>query len=466
MSIKITPLRVVSTVIVLGAVGLGGAVGAAKAFGGIGGNPNASLPVPVTPALIQRGAYVAVEGDCAACHTDPGGQAFAGGLPIATPIGTVFTSNITPYKTTGIGTYTYGDFERAVRRGIRPDGNSLYPAMPFPSYAHISDTDMQALYAYFSQSVKPVAQADKPVDMPWPLSMRWPLTYWRWAFAPAVKVASEQTASTQETSAQASDAAELARGAYLVEGPEHCGTCHTDRGFGLQELALTPQDGPQYLGGAVVDHYNASDLRGDDLTGLGSWSEADIVAFLKNGRNSRTAAFGGMSDVVEDSTSHLQDSDLVAIAHFLKSLPASGQGTGAVQAAFTYDPTEAKALAAGNVSARGAVDYLNNCAACHLSSGVGYTNTFPALAGNPVVNANDPVSLIHIILAGASIPATKDTPTSFTMPSFANRLSDQEVADVVTFIRSSWGNHAPAVDAAQVASLRSAIHAPEPTLSP
>ena len=129
-------------------------------------------------------------------------------------------------------------------------------------------------------------------------------------------------------------------------------------------------------------------------------------------------------------------------------------------------PRIGKALASGNMSATGALDYANNCAACHLSSGVGYTNTFPALAGNPVVNANNPVSLIHIILSGASMPATKDTPTSFTMPSFATRLSDQEIADVVTFIRSSWGNNAPAVDASQVASLRGAIHAPQPTLSP
>jgi mono/diheme cytochrome c family protein len=459
MTSSITPLRVVTGLVILGAVGLVGVVGAAKAFGGTGGDAAATLPVPITQALIQRGAYVAVEGDCAACHTAPAGQPFAGGLPIATPIGTVFTTNITPDKTTGIGAYSYGDFERAVRRGIRPDGDALYPAMPYPSYAHVSDADMQALYAYVMQGIKPVAQPDKAEDIPWPLSMRWPLTYWRWAFAPLVAPAPAPVS----TLAQASDAAELARGAYLVEGLEHCGTCHTDRGFGLQEKALSPQDGPQYLGGAVVDNYYASDLRGDMATGLGSWSEADIVAFLKSGRNSHTAAFGGMSEVVEDSTQHLQDSDLTAIAHFLKSLPASDPVTGQQQA-FTYDPAEGKALAAGNVSATGALDYANNCAACHLSSGMGYANTFPTLAGNPVVNTQNPVSLIHIILAGGSIPPTKAAPTSFTMPSFAGRMSDQEVADVVTFIRSSWGNKAPSVDAAQVASLRTAIHAPQPVL--
>jgi alcohol dehydrogenase (quinone), cytochrome c subunit len=454
MTSSITPLRVVTGLVVLGVVGLAGAVGATKAFGGVGGDPYATLPVPITQALIQRGAYVAIEGDCAACHTAPGGQPFAGGLPIATPIGTVFTTNITPDEATGIGAYTYGDFERAVRRGIRPDGSALYPAMPYPSYAHVSDADMQALYAYVSHGIQPVAQPDKPEDMPWPLSMRWPLTYWRWMFAPAVAPATTQ----------ASDDSELDRGAYLVEGLEHCGTCHTDRGFGLQEKALTPQDGPQYLGGAVVDNYDASDLRGDMLTGLGSWSEADIVAFLKTGRNSRTAAFGGMSEVVSDSTQHLHDSDLTAIAHFLKSLPASDPVTGDQQV-FTYDPAAGKALAAGNVSAPGALDYVNNCAACHLTSGMGYANTFPTLAGNPVVNTQNPVSLIHIILAGGSIPSTQATPTSFTMPSFATRMTDQEIADVVTFIRSSWGNKAPPIDAAQVASLRTALNAPQPVLS-
>ncbi|HVE21689.1 MAG TPA: cytochrome c [Acidocella sp.] len=451
MASKITPLRVVAGLVILGVVGLGVAVGAPVAFGGDSGNPSASLPVPITPALIQRGSYVAVEGDCAACHTNPGGQAFAGGLPINTPIGAVFTSNITPDKQTGIGSWSYGEFERAVRRGVRPDGTAMYPAMPFPSYAHIDDADMEALYAYFSKGVQPVVQQDKPANIPWPLSMRWPLTWWRWFFAPVVQPASAP-GSAQD--------AELARGAYLVEGLEHCGTCHTDRGIGLQELALTPQGGPAYLAGAVVDNYSASDLRGDPLTGLGRWSEQDIVEFLQTGHNSKTAAFGGMTDVVTHSTSHMQLSDLQAIAHFIKSLPGSGQ-----EQAFVYNPAVALELQRGDVSARGAQDYLNNCASCHLSSGAGYTDTFPALAGNPVVNAANPVSLIHIVLTGGSTPPTAGAPTSFTMPGFADRLSDQEVADIVTFIRSSWGNQGAPIDASTVAGVRKAINAPEPTLS-
>ncbi len=391
-------------------------------------------------------------GDCAACHTAPGGKAYAGGLSIATPIGAVYTSNITPDEQTGIGRYSYGDFERAVRRGLRPDGAALYPAMPFPSYARMTDADTQALYAYFTRGVQSVAQADRQSDIPWPLSMRWPLSYWRWMFAPAPAPAARASGTTE-----ANADALLARGAYLVEGPAHCGTCHTPRGPGLQEKALTAKGGAAYLSGSVVDNFVADDLRGDAVTGLGGWSEDDIVQFLRTGRNHNTAAFGGMTDVVNHSTQFMTDEDVRAIAHFLKSLPGE-QG----QARFAYKPAAATELAAGVVSARGSLDYLNSCAACHRSTGLGYAETFPALAGNPVVNDGDPSSLINIVLKGGSMAGTAKAPTQFTMPPFADRLSDQEVADIVTFIRSSWGNNASAVDPAQVAKLRQALNVPPP----
>jgi mono/diheme cytochrome c family protein len=444
MKMKLTPLRVVGGLFVLGAFGVGVAYGATALFGNLGGDPRAELSVPITPELVQRGKYVAEEGDCAACHTAPGGRPFSGGLAIATPMGAVYTTNITPDHATGIGRYSYGDFERAVRRGILPNGDALLPAMPFPSYARISDADLQALYIYFRQGVQSASQANRPEDIPWPLSMRWPLTYWRWLFAPAV----------QSTQAMTSDDPAVDRGAYLVESLGHCGACHTPRGPALEEKVLTNGQGSAYLSGGFVDSYVASDLRGDSMTGLGRWSEDDIVAFLKTGRNHATAAFGGMSQVIEDSTQYMTDADLHAIARYLKSLPATQQTQ------FTYDATQAKALAAGNVSATGAIDYLNNCAACHLSSGKGYVLTFPALAGNPVVNAANPSSLINIILYGGTELATRLAPTHFTMPPFGDRLSDQEIADVVTFIRSSWGNNAPPVAATDVAKIRAVPHAP------
>jgi mono/diheme cytochrome c family protein len=450
-NLRVTPLRIAGGLVIAGALGLGAIVGATQAFGGIGGDASATLSVPITPELLQRGAYVAVEGDCAACHTAPGGQALAGGLPIATPIGTVFTTNITPDKATGIGGYTYGMFERAVRRGIRPDGDALYPAMPFPSYARMSDADTQALYAYLMHGVQPVSQPNKPEAISWPLSMRWPLTYWRWAFAPAV---------TTNAATLGNDPV-INHGAYLVEGPEHCGTCHTDRGIGLQELALTPQQGAHYLSGGVVDNYLASDLRGDALTGLGSWTEADIVTFLKTGHNSHATAFGGMTDVVEDSTQHLSDSDLEAIAKFLKSLSPAGSAIEGPQPKFVYEPAVAQASASTASPERGASVYAANCAACHMPTGTGFSGMFPALAGNPVVSSQNPISLIHIVLSGSTMPATQGAPMAAVMPGFASSLSDREVADVVTYIRSSWGNKGGPVDASQVTSLRVAIKAPQ-----
>ncbi len=415
-------------------------------FGGIGGNRQAQL-APADQALIQQGAYVAILGDCAACHSAPGGQPFAGGLPISSPIGTIYSSNITPDKNTGIGNYSYGDFERAVRRGILPGGTTLYPAMPYPSYARLSDADTKALYAYFTQAVAPVSAPNKSTDIRWPLSMRWPLTYWRWLFAPAVRPA---------VMANSGDAV-LARGAYLVEGLGHCGSCHTPRDTTLQEVALSG-DNPAYLSGADIDLYTAANLRGDPLTGLGAWSEDDIVQFLKTGHNAHEAVFGGMSDVVTFSTQHMTDADLKAIAHYLKSLPGTRN-----EPEFTYDEAQAKQLAALNVSAPGALDYMNNCAACHLSSGKGYDNTFPALAGNPVILSADPVSLIHIILAGSTRPATAGAPANFAMPGFAERLTDQEVAGIVSFIRSAWGNKAGTVSAGEVAKIRAKIDAPAPS---
>ncbi|MBB2179702.1 cytochrome c [Gluconacetobacter tumulicola] len=410
------------------------------------GRAHARAPASVDPKLVEHGAYVAILGDCVACHTAQDDRPYAGGLPIASPLGTIYSTNITPDPDTGIGTYSYDDFERAVRRGIRKDGKTLYPAMPYPDFSRISDGDMHALYAFFMSGLKPAHAPNKAAGISWPLSMRWPLAWWRWVFVPKVQPA---VAST--------DGDALAdRGAYLVEGPGHCGTCHTPRGMALQQKALSPRDGTAFLAGGQIDNYTANTLRGDDLSGLGSWNEEDIVRFLKSGRNRHAAVFGGMADVVFQSTQHMSDADLQAIAHFLKTIPATKAGP-----AFTYNPAAAQELFAGNVSRRGARTYIDNCAACHRTSGKGYDDTFPALANNPVVNAADPSSLLHLVLIGGTIPSTVSEPTHFAMPPFGDRLSDQEIADVVTFIRSNWGNQASAINTEDVAKFRRLI-APSP----
>ncbi len=405
----------------------------------------ASFTVFAEPStdMVKRGEYLARAGDCVACHTAKGGKPFAGGLPMATPIGTIYSSNITPDKQTGIGAYSYDDFEAAVRRGIAKNGDTLYPAMPYPSYAVVSDEDMHALYAYFMQSVTPVAQENKATDIPWPLSMRWPLAIWRKIFAPEVK----------PFTPVASDDATINRGRYLVEGLAHCGACHTPRAITMQEKVLNGQDNSTYLAGssAPIDGWTASNLRGDNREGLGRWSEQDLEQFLRYGRNDQTAVFGGMTDVVEHSLQYLTDEDITAIARYLKTLAPKDPN----QKPFAGDDTVAKALWQGDDQKTGASEYVDSCAACHKTDGTGYKRFFPQLKGNPVVLDSDPTSLIHIILTGARLPGVKGAPTAITMPAFGWRMNDQQVADLVNFVRSSWGNQSQtSVTADDVAKLR------------
>ncbi|MEL7939025.1 cytochrome c [Pseudomonas delhiensis] len=417
---------------------------ATLAFAG-GGTPARSLPVPYSAELVKRGEYLARVGDCVACHTARGGAPFAGGLPMATPIGTLYSSNITPDPDTGIGSYSYGEFERALRRGIGRSGASLYPAMPYPSYARVSDEDVEALYAYFMRGVTPVRRANRGSDIPWPLSLRWPLTYWRWLFAPAV---GNPVAATPTP---------LARGAYLVEGLGHCGACHSPRALTMQEKALGDDPGRLFLSGAAVDGWYAPSLRGEPASGLGAMSQADLVALLKTGRSEGGAIFGGMGEVVEHSTQYMDDGDLRAVASYLKSLAPTRQ-----EQPLRYDEQVARELYSGNAGRPGAQLYVDNCATCHRTHGQGYAQTFPALALNPVVNDRNPDSLIHLVLAGGSMPGTREAPTQFAMPAFAERLSDREVAQILSFLRSSWGNQAPAVEERQVARMRTAVGAGGP----
>ncbi|NNG61457.1 cytochrome c, partial [Pseudomonas fragi] len=364
--------------------------------------------------LIKQGEYLARAGDCVACHTAKDGKPFAGGLPMETPIGMIYSTNITPDKS-GIGAYSFDDFDKAVRHGIAKNGDTLYPAMPYPSYARVTETDMQALYAYFMNGVKPVAQENKAVDIPWPLSMRWPLAMWRWTFAPDVADFTPVTGQDPVVS----------RGAYLVEGLGHCGACHTPRALTMQEKALSAGDSSAFLSGsAPLEGWIAKNLRGDHKDGLGSWNEEQLVQFLKTGRSDRSAVFGGMSDVIVHSMQYMSEADLTAIARYLKSLPA----VDAADMPHQYDPAVADALWNGDDSKRGAAVYIDNCAACHRTDGHGYTRVFPALAGNPVLLSDDPTSLIHIVLKGGTLPATHTAPSTFTMPAFDWRLSDQEVA--------------------------------------
>jgi alcohol dehydrogenase (quinone), cytochrome c subunit len=390
-------------------------------------------------ATIQRGAYLAQAGDCAACHTAPHGKPFAGGLPMTTPLGRIYTTNITPDPDTGIGGYSEADFARALREGVAKDGHNLYPAMPYPSYAKVRDDDVAALYAYFMHGVEPVKAANRESDIKWPMNMRWPLKIWNLVFLDKTVYADKP----------GKDAA-WNRGAYLVQGLGHCGSCHTPRGIGFNEQALD-ESGGAYLSGGLLDGWFASNLTGEHNTGLGRWSQADLAQFLKTGANQHASAFGAMTSVINNSTQALNDADISAMAAYLKSLPAAG-GHGA--AAYAYDPKATKVSLARPANDAGARVYTAYCMHCHGADGRGFAPMLAPLAGNPNVLEKESASLINVTLNGTDDLVIQGIPAPYPMPAYRDQLNDQQIADVLSFIRAGWNNGAGAVGAADVAKLR------------
>ena len=394
--------------------------------------------------MVQRGEYLARAGDCIACHTSAKGAPFAGGLPLKTPFGTIISTNITPEKEGGIGNYTQADFTRALRKGQRPNGDYLYPAMPYTSYSKMSDTDLAEMYAYFMQGVVAKKQTNPKTHLSWPFSVNRLMSLWNWLYLPDKPFEDAPDQSAQWN-----------RGAYLVQGLGHCGSCHTPRSVLGGEKGLTETGSHLFLSGAVIDGWYAQPLRNSALPGLGTWRAEDIAQYLKTGRTAHTAAFGAMADVVSQSTQYLTQADLLAIATYLKST-GDGPGTVTSRASLPTDST-ATALRNGETSKPGALIFLNNCAGCHRSGGQGAATVFPALAHSSSVAAPDPTSLIRIVLEGASMPHTGEAPSQLGMPALGWRLTDKNIADVLTFVRSSWGNHSASVNTDQVTKIRNSL---------
>jgi len=381
---------------------------------------------------IERGRYLVYAGDCAACHTDERGQLFAGGRPIPTPFGTIYSTNITPDPETGIGNWTSDDFYRAMHEGVAPGDRRLYPAFPYPWYTKLTRADVDDIRAYLS-TLPAVKQANKPSELPWPFSMREVMAGWNALYFKQ---------GTFKPNPQKS--AEWNLGAYLVEGAGHCGSCHSPKNF-----AGAPKRDKAFQGG-YGEHWYATSLGGDLHDGLGQWSVDDIVRYLKTGANARAAAFGPMAEVVHDSTQHLDADDLHAIAVYLKDLPPHETGT-----------RSASANDGNNVDhdrlARGRGVYVDDCAGCHMDNGEGIPGVFPPLKGNSVVQAQDPETVVHIVLSGEKTAVTRENPTGLAMPAFDWKLDDQAIADLVTYLRNDWGNHGAPVDRDKVASTRSTI---------
>ena len=397
----------------------------------------ASIASEAEAAVIKRGEYVAKLGDCLACHTSEKGSPMAGGRGLPTPFGEVFSTNITPDKQTGIGQYSFEQFDRALRKGVAADGHNLYPAMPYPSYAKVSDDDMRALYAYLQHGVAPINRPNQPAEMRWPFSMRWGLSFWNWAFL-------DDTPFKPD----AGKDAVWNRGAYLVQGLGHCGSCHTPRGIGFQEKARSDagSNGKYYLAGATVEAWRALSLRH-------LWTVEDTALLLKTGQNRFSTVSGSMVEVIHLSSQHFSDDDLIAIATYLKSLPPGKDEQPVPSVPERVPPSK---LPDTLFSTRGGLAYVQFCSNCHRENGGGVAGIFPPLVQNPTVSSADPVTLVHITLTGSQTAQTATHPRVWTMPAFA-RLSDQEVAEILSFMRSSWGNNTKSVTPSDVAKVRAEL---------
>jgi alcohol dehydrogenase (quinone), cytochrome c subunit len=382
------------------------------------------------------GEYAARTADCAACHTAEGGKPFAGGRAIISPVGTIYSSNITPDPETGIGRYTLDDFRAALYDGVRPDGSHLYPAMPYENYRKLSEQDVRALYSYFLKEVQPVKAAKPANDLSFPFNLSWGLRAWKWVALGDAGF----TASSGE--------ADLARGQYLVEGPGHCGACHSPRNAVMAQAALTSAD-PAFLSGGQIAGWTAPPLRGAGSAVQG-WSSDDIKLILSTARNAHAAINGEMQLVVRDSSQYMTDGDLTAIAAYLGSLNKAAPAA----TAEAQTDTEKLLISADPSMALGPRLYLDNCAACHFSNGRGADEVFPELDGSSLVTAKNPTGLISMILQGGTLPSTAARPERLRMPGFADRLSDEEAATLATFLRQGWSNKSGAVTAAEVSDLR------------
>lgn len=387
--------------------------------------PPVTAAVLQQPQLIARGAYLARAGDCAACHTARGGAPYAGGRSLATPFGAVSAPNLTPDRATGLGAWTFADFWQAMHEGRGRHGQPLYPAFPYTSYTRVSREDALALFAWL-RTLAPVHQVSAPAALEFPYNLRLSLDAWRALYFRPGAFQPDPRQSAQWN-----------RGAYLVQGLGHCNECHMARD------SLGASAGTALSGGQIpVQNWYAPDLSTHANGGLEGWQTQDIVALLKTGQSAKGAAFGPMAEVVMQSTQYLRQDDLAAIAGYLQSLPA--RPAPAAQAA---RPDRARID-------QGAKLYASRCAACHGADGNGVAGVYPPLNGNSAVNEPTGINAIRLVLLGGFAPVTASQPRPYSMPPFAQQLSDAEVAAVVSYVRQAWSNHAPAVADRDVARYR------------
>ncbi len=394
---------------------------------------DAPPPAPTVDPLVAKGEYLARAGNCVSCHTRHGGEPFAGGLAFQTPysfLGEIHSTNITPDPETGIGTWTEADFIRAMHTGVAADGSKLFPAFPYTAFTLVGEDDLKAIYAYL-KTVAPVKYT--PPGNGIAFMMRWPMTFWNALFFKEGRYQPD-TKQTEEWN----------RGAYLVEGLGHCSACHTPRNLLLaerQDVKYTGGTQPDVVAEGKVRTWSAANLT-QAKSGLGGWSQDNIAKYLKSGHSPKAGIFGPMNEVIINSLQHLTPEDAKAMSVYIKSLPAMGESP--TQTLTAEQKTAGEAL------------YKTHCEECHNSSGRGAFLKAPPVAGSAIVQATHPASLINSILYGAKVGVGSPNPFGAweDMPSFAGKMTDDEIAKLANFLRTNWDNVGGPVTAADVAKQR------------
>jgi mono/diheme cytochrome c family protein len=403
-----------------------------------GPDPTGAPPSLAGAELAARGEYLTRAADCAACHTAPGGKPFAGGLAFKLPmIGTIYSTNITPDRETGIGAWSDKEFLRTLHQGIGKGGKYLYPAFPYSSYALMSDNDVLAIKAYLA-SLEPVKYSPPPNDVSFPFNQRYLMLFWNTLFKPSHRFRPN-----------ADQSAEWNRGAYLVEALGHCGDCHTPRNL------LFAVDNKRKFAGAIIQGWKAYNITPDPHWGIGTWSGEQLEGYFSIGHAEGKGSAGGpMSEVIDNSLRYLTESDIKAIATYLKSVPANGDGSNVAAAPAPPAAREvAENPASPEESGLGMHIFEGACIGCHRFDGKGAVSNYASLVGGRTANDPAGTNASQALIGGTHLPFAK---TAGFMPHFGSGYSDYEIASVVNYLTGRFGDQASTLTASEIAKRRQA----------
>jgi mono/diheme cytochrome c family protein len=395
-------------------------------------NPSGVPAALAQASLIKKGEYLAKAADCLVCHTAKGGEAYAGGFAFVLPFGTLYSTNITPDKATGIGNYTDAQFLAAVHRGVREDGAKLYPAMPYTSYTYMTDADALAIKAYLF-SLAPIVSPNKPNALAFPFNQRWAMGVWSALFNTNERFKPDTEKNT-----------EWNRGAYLAEALAHCGECHTPR-----NLAFALNNREKFAG-ALTAGWRAYNISGDKESGVGAWHDEELIAYLERGHAAGHGSAGGpMGEAVDESFSQLAPEDVHAIVAYLRTVPGSGSSDLTARLAPAAPDSHKEGLA--TAESRGKQVYEGACVSCHGWSGVSDISEYATLTGARAVNDSHGTNVVQIVLAGMK----RSSPAGVTeMPGFGAAYSDSDIAAVANYVTTRFGSSASNLSAREIAKMR------------